>query len=215
MRAWIAPYEQIVAVVRCQGPGALPKPVGDPERARAAFDVVLAWHEKVQARSQAAADRACGELDRARRALRDFENPPTSVPEPASSIGSASRWCAEPIEIRGCRLLMDIGSPGTVRRVTVRLFAQAIVLEVAGERRFLEWTGIHAIGVESLGDRQRVTVPRAAGLGFLSLAAKQRVGWCAMTVRWRDRHVVLEMPVEAHQLRAIFASASITLTHAA
>lgn len=210
MLRWCEPYNEIAAVVRDRGPFALPRPVGDPERTEVALQVALEWSHKLAARNAVRMKQAQEDEERASAA---FHKATTRQPEKtvAGAGHAVYAWRADPVAIKGCRLLLDIGGPDTIPRVTVQLSHDAIALEVAGERRILDWPGVRSIQIDHLGDRARVTVPRAAGMGALSLAAKKRVGWCVMTMAWRDRHVVLEMPVEAHQIRAIFASASISI----
>ena len=75
----------------------------------------------------------------------------------------------------------------------------------------MKWDAIESIAVEALPERSRVTAPRAVGFGLLSLAAKKRMPWCVMTIVWGLRHLVLEVPVEAHRLRGELETAGLLL----
>lgn len=219
---WYAPYSEIADAVRDGRTGELPRPVGDPERAEAAAQRALRWQQVAKERllvnlavARAGRDRAQENLEKysacAPPGFWESQAAQQHLQDPMPAVRLTYGWNSEPVEIRGCRLLLDIGTPDIVPRVAVEFGREAIRIKVAAQQRWLDWAGVRRITLQSLADRARVTVPRAAGLGVLSLATKKRMGWSAITVAWRERHVVLEIPVEAHQLRAMFASASLII----
>ena len=209
-KAWAAPYQQIAGVIRDRGHEALVDPLSDRERALVALARVQPWLDESVRRARAA---EAGSLrlktDRALAALAQVKAN-TTLASPSGGRRDL-RWMGEPAGVGGCRLLSDLGAPRTVRGCW-SFDSDAIMFVAAGHQRVLPWERVEDVSVQTLDDRSRVTVPRAAGLGLLSLAAKKRVGWCALTVIWEGRHVVFEVPVEAHQLKAMFATASVPVS---
>jgi hypothetical protein len=75
----------------------------------------------------------------------------------------------------------------------------------------MEWEMIDFIGIEALPERSRVTASRAVGLGLFSLAAKKRTPCCVLTIVWGARHLIFEVPTEAHRLRGEMATAGLPI----
>jgi hypothetical protein len=114
-------------------------------------------------------------------------------------------------DITGCRLVAGAdGMSGAIGNVTIRFAdAEFVTILIRRAHQRLDWDDIESIAVEALPERSRVTASRAVGFGLLSLAAKKRTPWCVMTIVWGTRHLVFEVPREAHQLHGELATAGV------
>jgi hypothetical protein len=114
-------------------------------------------------------------------------------------------------DITGCRLVAGANPRnGAIGNVTIRFANPAFVAILIGRAcERLDWDDIESIAVQALPDRNRVTAPRAVGLGVFSLAAKKRKSWCVMKLVWGTRHLVFEVPREAYRLHGELATAGV------
>jgi hypothetical protein len=113
-------------------------------------------------------------------------------------------------DITGCRLVAGGDEMSGPVNVTIR-FRDPEVLTILGRggSECIDWGEIESVVVEALSEQSQVTASRVAGLGLLSLAAKKRTPWCAMTIVRGTRHIVFEVPRAAHRLHGELATAGV------
>lgn len=134
-----------------------------------------------------------------------------SYAETVDRIVGSTRAAREMQPIPGCRLVTGPSGEG-VPNVTLAVRAPEAVelLPPAGSQGVrIPWEVIRGFQIEPLPDRARVTPRRAAAVGILALAAKKRQAWCVLTILWDGRYRTVEVPAQAHELRAAFDAAGI------
>lgn len=191
-----------------------------PSGAAEWIDEEIADTVRLHQRTNASIARVPQELAEAQRALRDAKDEQESWLREAEvrRVEGAARASAglptPDLAIPGCQLVAGADDmKGPVRGVTVRFVVGQPVTLLVGERAVatLEWDEIESITVEPLPERHRATAARALGLGLISLAAKKRIPVSAMTIVWGVRHLVFEVPAEAHRLRGELATAGVVV----
>lgn len=205
---WCAQDDALMAVFLERGEGALPDPLRDGDKLRARTKCNIEWRKRRIAHGERRLERAEADRSEAEQAKQTF------IAQHAGEMAASAQRSQGPtrdLEIRGCRLLA--GADGAVGVVTVRFAAaQPLTITLRGRPwTTIQWDEIESIAVEALAERSRVTASRAVGLGLLSLAAKKRTPWCVMTIVWGARHLVFEVPVEAHRLQGELATAGLLL----
>jgi hypothetical protein len=208
-KRWCAKDDALMARFNEKGEDELPDPLRDGDMLRVRNEYNLEWVKRRRADAERRGQLSAAAVAEAEEAKWAWE---TENADELSALASVSQRPNRDLDITGCRLVAGADNTnGAIAGVSIRFAVGKPVAVFLRGRPWatMEWDKLDWIGVEPLPERSRVTVPRAAAFGLFSLGAKKRRPWCAITIIWGARHLVFEVPVEAHRPRGEMATAGL------
>jgi tetratricopeptide (TPR) repeat protein len=203
-RQFQAPYDQKVFAEGERDPYFL-------ARATAGSNLAVRIAEAVLEEDKRRAAYARGRADASREAYETAREGSAQTAPEAWPVSPEPRAAQEIQPIAGCRLVTGPSGEG-VANVTLKIrVPESVELQFPTEPAPLRipWEVIRGFEVDPLPDRKHLTAGRVAALGPLALAAKKSQARCVLTILWDGWYRTIEVPAQAHELRAAFDAVGI------